>query len=246
MNKILLMILLSISCFTGRAFSAVYTLAMGQFQDLVEAEELLQFLSSKDYPVYIKYGSTYEVRVGSFSSWEKAKNLSKNLRDNERLLAKIVEDSNLESPILKSLAGDSSDKFIRERQIVDYRKQKLVKSALSFIYHPYIYGGEKVGRGIDCSYFAKLVYKSLGIKLPRSSYYQFKCGEKIKSDELEIGDLVFFRKGKRGRINHVGIYFGNNEFIHATRGAQRVTISNLSEKYYQRHYAGARRILKKI
>ncbi len=81
-------------------------------------------------------------------------------------------------------------------------------------------------------------------------------GTKVPKGELKVGDLLFFRKvylskkknkkGKRitySRINHVGIYIGNGEFIHATINVKRVTISRLNEPYFVRHYAGARRIL---
>jgi len=231
---------------SSAAFAANYTLSVGRFADISEAENLIKYLNSKDYPVYLRYGQIYEVRVGSFSSFEDARTLGETLRSNERIIARVVEDYNLESPVLKEHFNKKADDFIIDRAIADYRKQRLVKIALSFIYHPYIYGGQQVGSGIDCSYFVKLVFGELGIDLPRTSRYQFNCGDKVNKDELEIGDLVFFRKGKKGPINHVGIYFGNNEFIHATRGAKRVTISNLSENYYRNNYAGARRIFKKI
>lgn len=88
------------------------------------------------------------------------------------------------------------------------------------------------------------VYKSLGTVLPRTSNLQFRIGKKIKRDELIPGDLVFFKKYIRSsKIGHVGMYIGNDEFIHASYGAKKVTISSLNETYFKNRFSGARRPL---
>ncbi|MCS7151746.1 MAG: C40 family peptidase [Endomicrobia bacterium] len=136
----------------------------------------------------------------------------------------------------------------------DERITKIISLALEFYAVPYKWGGTNIERGIDCSFFVQYVFKKLGINLPRTSREQFKIGLAVDKDNLEPGDLVFFKKVRYRKvknkirkyeyINHVGIYLKDNEFIHATRGARRVTISSLEEPYYKSRYAGARRVIK--
>lgn len=136
----------------------------------------------------------------------------------------------------------------------DERIRKIINLALEFYTIPYKWGGTNLEAGIDCSYFVKYIFKKVGIDLPRTSREQFKIGELVNRDELQPGDLVFFKKTKYRKvknkikkyeyINHVGIYLKDNEFIHAARSAKKVIISSLDEPYYKKHYAGARRVIK--
>ncbi len=98
--------------------------------------------------------------------------------------------------------------------------------------------------GIDCSGFTAAVYAKHGVNLPHSSREQASYGKHIEKKDLQKGDLVFFGKGQKvKRINHVGIYIGDGQFIHASSGRGRVTVSGLNENYYMRTYAGARRLM---
>ena len=104
---------------------------------------------------------------------------------------------------------------------------------------PYRWGGT-TRRGIDCSAFVQqYVRQNLGIELPRTTAFQRYEGVEIDKTELQAGDLVFFRR--RG-IRHVGVYLSDGEFIHAS-SSRGVTISNLDESYWTRHYWMSRRIL---
>lgn len=135
----------------------------------------------------------------------------------------------------------------------DENIRKIINYALELYTLPYKWGGTDIEKGIDCSYFVKYIYSRIGIKLPRTSREQFKVGKEVSKDELRCGDLVFFKKityrkvkGRREKyeyINHVGIYLKDGEFIHAARGSKRVTISSLSEPYYKKHFAGAKRVV---
>jgi cell wall-associated NlpC family hydrolase len=95
----------------------------------------------------------------------------------------------------------------------------------------------------DCSSFTKFVYKSIGIYIPRTSIRQSKYGKFVKRDELKRGDLIFFDTSKehKGFVNHVGIYLGNNRFIHASSAKHKVIITKLEKNFYSRRYKGARR-----
>ncbi len=122
-------------------------------------------------------------------------------------------------------------------EIVDYGKQ--------FIGTPYIWGGNDLKSGVDCSGLTKEIYKTFDIDLSRVSYMQAKDGKRIAKSELLPGDLVFFdTSGKnRGNISHVGIYAGANRFLHAD-GKRGVMISSLNSPYYTRNYVMGARIIK--
>ena len=104
---------------------------------------------------------------------------------------------------------------------------------------PYRWGGT-TRRGIDCSAFVQqYVRENLAIELPRTTAGQRYEGLPIDRDQLQSGDLVFFRR--RG-IRHVGVYLSDGDFIHAS-SSRGVTVSNLSNSYWNRHYWMSRRIL---
>lgn len=105
----------------------------------------------------------------------------------------------------------------------------------------YRYGAASRG-ATDCSGLTTQVYKSMGVKLPRTAREQSSRGQKVDKSGLKPGDLVFF-KTRGSRVSHVGIYKGNGKFIHASSGKGKVMESSLNEGYYNRRYAGARRIV---
>lgn len=120
------------------------------------------------------------------------------------------------------------------------KSSKLVQGALNFIGVKYRYGGTTPS-GFDCS---GLIYytadKYMGIKLPRIASNMAKVGTKVSRESLKPGDLVFFNT--RGRRNsHVGIYVGDNKFLHAPRTGAKVRIENIST-YWSKRFNGARRL----
>jgi len=100
----------------------------------------------------------------------------------------------------------------------------------------------------DCSGFTQRVYRKVaGVKLPRVSYLQAKVGKRISFKKLKQGDMVFFdtEKKRTGRVNHVGIYLGNGNFIHASSGGKRVMITNFRKKrFYKNRFLWGRRVIK--
>ncbi|MDD3926132.1 MAG: C40 family peptidase [bacterium] len=104
---------------------------------------------------------------------------------------------------------------------------------------PYVWGGNG-RRGYDCSGFVKAACSSSGIRLPRSSAEQYRVGTPVSRSGLRPGDRVFFSTYRRGP-SHVGIYIGNDKFIHASSSKRRITIDRLSSRYYRTRYLGARR-----
>lgn len=120
-------------------------------------------------------------------------------------------------------------------------REKVLLEVIKYLDTPYKYGGSS-DKGMDCSAFTMSVFKSsLELELPRSSREQYQIGDEIDKDDLKFGDLVFFNTRRRSRPGHVGIFIGENQFVHASRKLG-VTVSSLDEKYYKKRYMGARRV----
>ncbi|MCX5781894.1 MAG: NlpC/P60 family protein [Elusimicrobia bacterium] len=263
LNKLLRNIVLFILPFLFLAsfLEASYTLVvLGDFTK-EQSESLCRQLSSRGYPVYLLYGENPEVRIGPYDTREKAQDVLTSIEQEEQINTKIIEEENFDQLIPEDETQDKelAGKIVNEETknlYSDERAKKIVSLGLDLFGHPYKYGGESIGQGIDCSFFVQTIFKDLGIDLPRTAYYQYAKGVKVEKENLKVGDLVFFKKvyyskkkDKKGnritysRINHVGIYIGNGELIHATVNVKHVTISRLDEPYFVRHYAGARRVL---
>ena len=120
-------------------------------------------------------------------------------------------------------------------------QEKVTTFAKKMLNIPYKFGGTSI-LGIDCSGYVKKVYGMLGVNLPRTAREQFKEGDAIDRDELSIGDLVFFRT-YASFPSHVGIYLGNNLFIHASSKGKKVTIDSLETPYYFKRFIGGKRLL---
>ncbi|OGP63263.1 MAG: hypothetical protein A2169_08475 [Deltaproteobacteria bacterium RBG_13_47_9] len=108
-----------------------------------------------------------------------------------------------------------------------------VRVAKTFLGVPYKLGGSTL-KGIDCSAFVKKIYEIFNIQLPRTTREQFRIGKKVERDQLEEGDLVFFRR--RGNSAHVGIYIGNSQFVHASSGNKEVKIDHLDIPYFNTRF----------
>ena len=116
-----------------------------------------------------------------------------------------------------------------------------VDRALGLIGIRYRRGGTSPETGFDCSGFVSHVFKSVGTILPHSAREMSKNSEVIGKSELQPGDLVFFNTMRRA-FSHVGIYLGNNQFVHAPASGGEVRIDDLRQKYWGKRFNGARRV----
>ncbi|SFN31665.1 lipoprotein Spr [Izhakiella capsodis] len=133
----------------------------------------------------------------------------------------------------------SQDEFEKMVQNVDI-KSRLMNQYASWKGVRYRLGGESK-RGIDCSAFVQTTFREqFGLSLPRSTSQQRESGRSVQRSKLRPGDLVLFHAGSTGR--HVGIYLGNDNFVHASTSSG-VMISSLNNSYWKHRYREARRVL---
>ena len=183
----------------------------------VDAEELME-INEMDSPA---------LKVGQKLYLEESEPVLPESHNIEMLTANLEEELKKESE-----TDELSDKSLPE---------KLTVFAKKLLNIPYKFGGNSI-LGIDCSAYVKKVYGFLGIDLPRTAREQFSEGEEIDKDELSIGDLVFFRT-YASFPSHVGIYLGNNLFIHASSKGKKVKVDNLDTPYFVKRFIGAKRLL---
>ena len=120
--------------------------------------------------------------------------------------------------------------------------QDAIDQAMDLLGIRYRRGGSSPEAGFDCSGFVSHVFREgVGLILPRSSREMSKSGQEISRDELRPGDLVFFNTMRRA-FSHVGIYVGDNQFVHAPRSGGRVRIEDLRDGYWTKRFNGARRV----
>ncbi|MBN2398528.1 MAG: C40 family peptidase [Deltaproteobacteria bacterium] len=210
-----------------------YTIQVGAFAQVENAARLASRLNSDNLDAYyfLYKRGLYKVRFGNFPTRELAAR---------------------EAEILKGMGVIGEYYIVRpEEYAVTKRlpfdeplfRDEIVRTARSFIGVPYQWGGISAEEGFDCSGLAMAIYRLNGLNLPRTSGQQYGAGMSVSREELAKGDLVFFDTRGRGDISHVGIYVGEDRFIHAPRTGKTVRTSSLLDAYYQKRYIGARTYL---
>ena len=203
-----------------------FAIQVGAFQNLDNAVRLTEKLQQQGLNAYhyVDPSGLYKVRFGNYSTRETAR------REAGFLQARgIIDQYYIVSPQLVALEGDL--------------RSELVRTARSFIGIPYKWGGDSRQEGFDCSGLTMTVYQLNGLDLPRTSGLQWRSGKPIKRMELARGDLVFFATSGGRRVSHVGIYVGENRFIHAPGRGKYIRVASLSSRYYRKRYLGGRRYL---
>lgn len=123
--------------------------------------------------------------------------------------------------------------------------KELVLKGLELVGINYRRGGTNPDSGLDCSGFVQVVFRdAVGLLLPRTAKEQSEVGNVVDKTELKPGDLVFFNTMRRA-FSHVGIYLGDNRFMHSPRTGAEVRVEDMSQSYWVKRYNGARRIVER-
>ncbi|MGF7130562.1 cell wall-associated NlpC family hydrolase [Paraburkholderia sp. EB58] len=118
----------------------------------------------------------------------------------------------------------------------------VVVGALNMIGVRYRWGGNTPDSGLDCSGFVRYVFQdTLGMALPRRAEEMSRVGEKVSMSNLKPGDLVFFNTMRR-TFSHVGIYIGDNKFVHSPSTGSTIRVDDLDDGYWEKRFTGARRV----
>lgn len=121
--------------------------------------------------------------------------------------------------------------------------QKLSSVALGLIGVDYKYGGDTPETGLDCSGLVRYVFQQVtGLVLPRTAKELSRVGDRVAIEELKPGDLVFFNT-RRFAFSHVGIYLGDNRFVHAPSRGREVEVATIDKQFWQKRFNGARRLV---
>ena len=143
-------------------------------------------------------------------------------------------------------SNDSGDGLPGSAPGVDYtpppadasKGAQVVAIAMQYLGVPYVWGGASPSSGFDCSGLTMYVFAQVGVSLPHYAAAQYQMGSPVSKDQLQPGDLVFFRG-----LGHMGMYIGGGNFIHAPHTGDVVKISPLSDPYYVANWVGAKRVL---
>jgi cell wall-associated NlpC family hydrolase len=219
-----------------------YSIQVGAFTEVKNAERLTTKLQGKGIDAFYfrKENGYYAVRFGDYKSREAAR------RGAGKLVAeKIIGAYFVASPQDTYLSGrtEPGQKYTGTRSKPDSGREMggiAARTAERFVGIPYQWGGDNVVEGMDCSGFVRAVYNLCGVNIPRTSREQFRTGENVGRESLKDGDLVFFGSSSDS-INHVGIYVGNNRFVHAPRRGDEIKVSSLEDAYFTKKFFGARR-----
>ena len=156
--------------------------------------------------------------------------------------ASLAQAGPLTAATAEAESSSLMHRLTQQAQGLSSRAGDVVFSAMAKLDVPYRLGGNSRDTGFDCSGLVHAVYKqTLGLVLPRRAAEQASSTQKIAKDELRPGDLVFFNTMRRS-YSHVGIYIGDNKFIHAPRTGARVRVENMDINYWRSRFDGARRV----
>ncbi len=193
----------------------------------------------------LKLGKVLKVPVKATAKKKKRTKVaySRSGKKQERQLA-----STLKSVKFKKANTKKSSKFSLNDIIFNSKgnkkSMKMIKLAKKKLGRRYVWGAVGQKNTFDCSGLTTYVCKKNGIKIPRRAIEQSKYGKYVSRKNLKPGDLIFFdtSKKRKGYVNHVGIYIGNNQFIHASSAKHKVIITSLSKPFYSQRFKVARRV----
>ncbi len=179
---------------------------------------------------------TYVDIIGAEGGWYKIKHSStEGYIHPGYLQIKKAPNSGAVLPATTDLPANSAEVSDSRTALVNFAKQ--------YIGTKYAYSGKSPTTGFDCSGFVYYVFKNYGYTLNPGASTQMDAVKSISKADLLPGDLVFFNAGGARRASHVGIYVGDNKFIHAVSYGKTLRITSMSQSYYTKYFVGAGRVL---
>jgi len=208
-----------------------YTVQVGAFTKVDNAIRLNNKLEKQNISsFYFRHTSgLYKVRFGNYPTIAKAQEEIDKLK-RQGIINEVYIVKPGEYTISKNIMITESGKNLRK---------ELVKTARSYIGLPYQWGSCTINGPVDCSGLVMAVYELNGLSVPRTSEEQYKSGIPIQKSDLEMGDLIFFATNGDGRISHVGIYIGDDIFIHAPGKGKTICEDSLSKSFFEERYFGS-------
>lgn len=145
------------------------------------------------------------------------------------------QTSNHRAPVIQSSQQNSQVTQLPQQSPIRPARLRMIKIAQGTIGVPYKWGGSSPQRGFDCSGLMSYVHKNaLGLKIPRTAAQQRDNSRTINYSQLQPGDMLFFKTGKK--TNHVGVYIGDRKFIHAPSGGKRVKVASMDSSYWFKRF----------
>jgi cell wall-associated NlpC family hydrolase len=191
----------------------------------------------------LKMGKVLTVPTKSTSSKKKKRTKVASSSKQKKQLARTLNSVKFKQANRKKSSKYSINDIIFKGKN-NKQSMKMIQLAKKKLGRRYVWGAVGQKNTFDCSGLTKYVCKKNGITIPRRAIQQSKCGKYVSRKNLKPGDLIFFDTSKRrkGYVNHVGIYIGNNKFIHASSAKKKVIITSLNKNFYSNRYKGARRV----
>lgn len=210
-----------------------FSVQVGAFANIENAVRFEQTLEKRGIDAYyFRHDSgLFKVRFSNHESYQAARNEAERMQ-NQGLIGNffIVIP---ESYTVARMQGAQTAPL----------REELVRTARGFLGVPYRWGGTDIDNGFDCSGLTMVCYRLNGLNLPRVSRVQYGAGRWVSKETMRKGDLVFFATNGGKRVSHVGMYIGNNRFIHAPRTGKTVRVEKMSNPYFSRTFVGARSYL---
>jgi cell wall-associated NlpC family hydrolase len=144
---------------------------------------------------------------------------------------------------LEEVRANMGGRVASGASVVKHKASELVFNAMGFLGVPYRRGGNSQETGFDCSGFVRAMYEqTVGLVLPRRANEQAAATQQIDKRDLQPGDLVFFNTMRKA-FSHVGIYVGDNKFIHSPKPGAQVRVEDMGISYWSTRFDGARRVV---
>jgi len=194
----------------------------------------------------LKLGKVLKIPTKSSINTKKHKKLKLAVKSTKRQEKRLA--SALKSVKFKESNSKKSSKFSISDIIYNgknsKKSMKMIKLAKKKLGRRYVWGAVGQKNTFDCSGLTSYVCKKNGISIPRRAIQQSKYGKYVSRKNLKPGDLIFFdtSKKRKGYVNHVGIYIGDNKFIHASSAKHKVIITSLNKAFYSQRFKGGRRV----